>query len=93
MVQNPFCLGRLRVAMVEAVKAPVPGVAVLTVNCPGPPAKMSICSPAVKVLALTVNLTAKETPPTTEVKLIFLLMMLVEVASHRRRFAETEVIS
>ena len=81
MVQNPFCLGRLRVAAVQASRAPVPGVAVLTVNCPGPPAKISICSVAVvNVPASAVNLTAKETPPSVEVRLIFRLMMLVEVA-------------
>src|SRR3989344_5895437 len=80
MAQNPFCLGRLRVFLVEAVKAPVPGVSVWTVNCPGPPAKISICSPEAKALAAAVKLTAKETPPTAEVRLIFLFIILVEVA-------------
>src|SRR3989344_1776008 len=80
ILQNPFCLGRLRVFLVEAVKALVPGVSVCTVNCPGPPAKISICSPEAKTAAAAVKLTAKETPPTAEVRLMFLLMMLVEVA-------------
>ena len=80
IVHTPFCLGRLRVAMVLAVKAPTPGVAVLTVNCPGPPAKMSNYSVEENVLAPAVKLTAKEAPPITEVRLIFRLMTLVEVA-------------
>lgn len=80
IVHTPFCLGRFKVAIVSAVKTPVPGVAVLTVNCPGPPAKISNFSVELNVLALAVKLTANETPPSVEVKLIFRLMILVEVA-------------
>ena len=80
MVQKPFCLGRLRVAMVEAVKGVGSGRGRLDRKLPGSAGKNIYLFARVKTLAPDVNLTAKETPPTTEVKLIFLLMMLVEVA-------------
>ena len=70
-----------KLAMTTASKALVlETVKVWTVKFDGPPAKTSIFSPAVKVLAEAVKLIVRVTAEEVAVRIKFLLIMLVEVA-------------
>ncbi len=64
----------------ELVSAPFPGVTVLVMNFPGPPANTSTCSVAPKVALEAVTLTVKLIAEEVAVNGKFLVIILVEVA-------------
>jgi len=80
MFHMPSDCGIGMTVRLEAVSAPAPGVTVLVTNRPGPLAKTSICSVAVKVLAGAVRLSVKFIAAVVLVREKFLVMILVEVA-------------